>query len=45
VNASETALVTMALLLMRLVLPLIVTVFFGLVMNRLVDYWIANTEL
>ena len=43
--ASEAGLVMLALFLLRLALPLIVTLIFGYVMNYLVDNWNIDTEL
>ena len=43
-NASEAALMTLVLFLLRLALPLIVTVIFGYGMNRLADYFLADVE-
>jgi hypothetical protein len=42
---SEAGLVMLALFLLRLALPLIVTVIFGYGMNHLLDYWNTDTEL
>ena len=44
-NAFGVALVMFVLFLLRLALPLIVTVIFGYGLNHLVDYWNANSEL
>ena len=43
-NTPEATLVMLFLLLVRLMLPLIVTVMFGFGMNRLMDYWNRNIE-
>lgn len=43
-NASEVALMMLAFILLRLALPLILTVIFGYAMNRLVDRWNANID-
>jgi hypothetical protein len=43
-NASEVALTMLVFLLLRLALPLIVTLVFGYTMNRLVDRWNANID-
>lgn len=44
-NTSEVTLVMVFFLLVRLMLPLIVTVMFGYGMNRLMDYWNRDIEL
>ena len=43
-NISEATLAMLVLLLLRLMLPLIVTVLFGYGMNRLMDYWNSHIE-
>lgn len=43
-NTSEATLVMVAFFLVRLTIPLIVTVMFGYGMNRLMDHWNRNIE-
>jgi hypothetical protein len=43
-DLSEVTLAMVALLLLRLALPLLVTLFFGRTMNRLLDHWNTNLE-
>ena len=42
---SEAALMMLVLFLLRLALPLIITLIFGYGMHRLVDHWNSNIEL
>ena len=44
-NTPEATLMMVFFILVRLMLPLIVTVMFGYGMNRLMDYWNRNIEL
>jgi hypothetical protein len=43
-ESSEAALAMMALLLLRVALPLLVTLIFGCAMNRLLDHWNTDVE-
>jgi len=44
-NATEAVLVAFVLFVLRLAVPVLVTVIFAYGMNRLVDHWNANIEV
>jgi hypothetical protein len=44
-NPFKATAVMLALFLLRLALPLLITMLFGYGMNRLVDHWNSNIEL